>query len=424
MRENRSIFANLDWISILIYFLLVFLGWISIYSAVYNEEHNRITDLTQEYGRQLVFIGGSFVLIVLILFTDGRLFEKLAWPVYGISLAALAGVLILGTTVSGARSWYQFGGFSLQPSEFMKFATALALSKLLSGDGRENRTGAKKKMPNKALIALILLLPVAFILPQPDLGSALVYTAFLFPLHREGMPAWVIFGLIWAGALFLLSLLIESTWLMGGLTVVALGALWFFRKERGSWLVLGGVWILSLGVSLSVDYAFNNLLEDRHRNRINILIGKAEDPTGIGYNTNQSMIAIGSGGFAGKGFLQGTQTKFDFVPEQSTDFIFCTIGEEFGFLGSLLVVLLFSTLLVRLILLAERQRSSFGRIYGYCVASVLFLHFAVNIAMTIGLAPVIGIPLPFFSYGGSSLWGFTLLFFIFIRLDAYRMQIL
>lgn len=424
MRDNRSIFANLDWISILIYFLLVFLGWISIYAAVYNEEHSRITDLSQEYGRQLLFILGSLILIVFILFTDGRLFEKLSIPVYVLMLALLAGVLVAGSKISGARSWYQFGAFSLQPSEFMKFATALALSKLLAGDGRDAAARSRKRMPNKALVALIILLPVGFILPQPDLGSALVYTAFLFPLHREGMPAWVIYSLIWAAFLFILSLMVDLWWLWGGLAGLALMLGWIFRKEKGSWWVLSAILVLSIGLSLSVDYAFNNLLEDRHRNRINILLGKAEDPSGIGYNTNQSIIAIGSGGFAGKGFLEGTQTKFDFVPEQSTDFIFCTVGEEWGFVGSVLVVVLFSTLLVRIILLAERQRSTFSRIYGYSVASILFLHVAVNLSMTVGLAPVIGIPLPFFSYGGSSLWGFTLLFFIFIRLDAYRMQIL
>ena len=238
------------------------------------------------------------------------------------------------------------------------------------------------------------------------------------------MPAWVIYSLIWAAFLFILSLMVDLWWLWGGLAGLALMLGWIFRKEKGSWWVLSAILVLSIGLSLSVDYAFNNLLEDRHRNRINILLGKAEDPSGIGYNTNQSIIAIGSGGFAGKGFLEGTQTKFDFVPEQSTDFIFCTVGEEWGFVGSVLVVVLFSTLLVRIILLAERQRSTFSRIYGYSVASILFLHVAVNLSMTVGLAPVIGIPLPFFSYGGSSLWGFTLLFFIFIRLDAYRMQIL
>lgn len=419
MREARSIFWNLDWVSALLFFALVLMGWLNIYAAAYNEDHASLFDMSQEYGKQLLWIISSVALVVLVLFLDGRLYERLAIPIYLSALVLLAGVLVFGTTISGARSWYTFGGFSLQPSEFMKFATALALAKILT---REERDLIKAK--DKFLAVVIIAAPILFILPQPDMGSALVYTALIFPLYREGMPSWIIFGLLGMAALFLLSLLLPQIWLISGIASIALTVAWLFRKIKGLWLWSLLVAAFSVLVVLSVDFAFNELLEDRHRNRINILLGKAEDPKGIGYNTNQSLIAIGSGGLYGKGYLQGTQTKFDFVPEQTTDFIFCTVGEEWGFLGSATVVLLFVILLFRLVFLAERQRSRFSRIYGYSVASILFLHFAVNIAMTVGLAPVIGIPLPFFSYGGSSLWGFTLLLFIFLRLDAYRLLVL
>lgn len=419
MRESRSIFWNLDWVSALLFFALVLMGWLNIYAAAYNEDHASLFDMSQEYGKQLLWIISSVALVVLVLFLDGRLYERLAIPIYLSALVLLAGVLVFGTTISGARSWYTFGGFSLQPSEFMKFATALALAKILT---REERDLIKAK--DKFLAVVIIAAPILFILPQPDMGSALVYTALIFPLYREGMPSWIIFGLLGMAALFLLSLLLPQIWLISGIAGIALTVAWLFRKIKGLWLWSLLVAAFSVLVVLSVDFAFNELLEDRHRNRINILLGKAEDPKGIGYNTNQSLIAIGSGGLYGKGYLQGTQTKFDFVPEQTTDFIFCTVGEEWGFLGSATVVLLFVILLFRLVFLAERQRSRFSRIYGYSVASILFLHFAVNIAMTVGLAPVIGIPLPFFSYGGSSLWGFTLLLFIFLRLDAYRLLVL
>lgn len=419
MRESRSIFWNLDWLTVGLYSILVFLGWFNIYAAAYDEAHGSIFDLDKEYGKQLLWIISSGILILFILFLDGRLYEKAAFPIYIGALLLLGGVLVFGTTISGARSWYTFGGFSLQPSEFMKFATALGLAKILSQEDRD-QVRAKEKW----LALLIIVMPILLILPQPDLGSALVYTALIFPLYREGMPSWIIFGLIGMGALFILSLVLPKTWLMGSILLLSIFLSVLFRKIKRFWIWSLGVALVSAAVVLSVDFAFNELLEDRHRNRINILLGKAEDPKGIGYNTNQSLIAIGSGGLAGKGYLNGTQTKFNFVPEQTTDFIFCTVGEEWGFVGSTTIVLLFTLLFFRLIYLAERQRSKFSRIYGYSVAAILFIHFLVNIAMTVGLAPVIGIPLPFFSYGGSSLWGFTILVFIFLRLDAYRLLVL
>ena len=419
MRESKSIFQNIDWFLVLFYFLLVFMGWINIYAAVFNEENSSILDTSQKYGKQLLWIVTSGAIIILILFIDGKVFQALAYPIYALSILSLIGVLIFGKEIAGARSWYAFGSFSLQPSEFAKFATALALARFAGSEGI-----SLKKWKNRLIGLIIILTPAIIIVPQPDPGSALVYFSLILVLYREGLSGNYIFFGITLAILFILSLLIKPLYLM--MAVVLIGVVVFFITRgirRFIWKILGVV-LVSITFIQGVDYAFNNILEDRHRNRINILIGKAHDPRGIGYNTNQSMIAIGSGGISGKGYLQGTQTKFDFVPEQSTDFIFCTVGEEWGFLGSSALILLFIILFFRLIHVAERQKTAFSRVYGYCVVSILFFHFAINIAMTIGLAPVIGIPLPFFSYGGSSLWGFTLLLFIFIKLDSYRTLIL
>jgi len=420
VREGQGLFWKLDGISIGLYMLLVLLGWMNIHSAAYQPEHEHFWSMDTEYGKQMLWIGSSMLILLFLLFLDGRLYERIAYPAYVLSLLALAGVLIFGSTISGARSWYTFGGFSLQPSEFVKCTTALALAKLFSKESSREGMSARSRWIAFALIAL----PILLILPQPDLGSALVFSAFLFVLYREGMSLTVLLGPIGIGILFVLTLLLDKLWVFSGILLLSLAVAYFSRRRPGFWRGPLLMAVLGIGVVLSVDHAFHEVLEDRHRNRIDILLGKAEDPKGIGYNTQQSLIAIGSGGLSGKGFLQGTQTRYDFVPEQTTDFIFCTVGEEWGFLGSSLVVLLFTALLFRLIFLAERQKSRFSRAYGYGVAAILFLHFAVNIAMTVGLAPVIGIPLPFFSYGGSSLWGFTLLLFIFLRLDAYRMLIL
>ncbi len=419
MRENRSIFTNIDWFLVFLYLLLVFMGWGNIYAAVFNEENSSILDMNEEYGRQLIWILTSLFLGIIILFTDGKIFQALAYPIYFLSILSLIGVLIFGKEVAGARSWFALGSFSLQPSEFAKFATALALARFASTDGI-----SIKRWRDRLIAFAVIFIPAAIIIPQPDPGSALVYTSLLLVLYREGLPGnYIFFGLSLA-VLFILCLVFDKVSVLIGLGIIALITLLITRKVRGFYWRILGVLSVAILFTYSVDYAFNNVLEDRHRNRINILLGKAHDPKGIGYNTNQSMIAIGSGGLKGKGFLQGTQTKFDFVPEQSTDFIFCTVGEEWGFLGSALLITLFIVLFFRLVQVAERQKSVFTRVYGYCVVSILFFHFAINIAMTIGLAPVIGIPLPFFSYGGSSLWGFTILLFIFIKLDAYRLQVL
>ena len=419
MRNDKNPFANIDWLTVGLYGLMVLLGWLNIYAAVYNEEHASIFDMSQKYGKQFLWILTALVLILLIVIVDGKFFRTFAFPLYGIMMAALLGVLFFGKEIAGARSWYAFGRFSIQPSEFAKFATALALSAFLSGMNRSLATWRDK------LYALgIIALPMVLIIPQPDPGSALVFTALFLVLYREGLSGnYLVIG-VSAAILFLLALLIDQWWLSGLILLAGLVFIYITRKTKRAWIFISLLGLGAIGFTQSVDYAFNNILEDRHRNRINILLGKMDDPQGVGYNTEQSKIAIGSGGFWGKGFLNGTQTKYDFVPEQSTDFIFCTVGEEWGFVGSFLTIALFVTLILRIIQVAERQRSHFSRIYGYCVASILFVHFAINIAMTIGLAPVIGIPLPFFSYGGSSLWGFTIPLFIFVKLDAYRMTIL
>lgn len=419
MRTERGGLSNIDPVSVLLFLALVFLGWINIYASAYSEAHPSIFDMSQRYGKQLLWIGTALVLGLIVLILDGKVYFSLAYPIYIVVLLALIGVLLFGTKVAGARSWYSIGGFSLQPSEFAKFATALALARYLSHQNTDLR-----RWSDKIKGALIFIIPAAIILPQPDPGSALIFASFLLVLYREGLPANYIFIGITLIILFLLSLLINIWYLSGVLLFIGLLMALLSRKNRKIAFTIGFLAVLAVGFIHSVDYVFENLLEERHRNRINILIGKAEDPHGIGYNTHQSMIAIGSGGFAGKGFLEGTQTKFNFVPEQSTDFIFCTVGEEWGFVGSSLLVILYTVLFFRLVALAERQKSTFSRAYGYGLISILFFHFAVNIAMTIGLAPVIGIPLPFFSYGGSSLWGFTILFFIFLKLDAYRWDIL
>lgn len=418
MRENRGLFSNIDWFLVLGYFALVLLGWLNIYAAVYNEEASSIFDISQKYGKQMLWIGTSVVLIIFILLMDSSLFQTLAYPIYWVSMLSLLGLYIFGKEIAGAQSWYAFGSFSIQPSEFAKFATGLATARYLS-----SRNINLHGWGDRLMTLVILLIPAALIIPQPDPGSALVYFSLLLVLYREGLSGNYIFLGFALVALFILSLLIDPIYLsviLGGLGMLVMILM---RKNRAWVLRILGVIILSVGFIQTVDYAFNNVLEDRHRNRINILLGKAHDPQGIGYNTAQSMIAIGSGGLTGKGYLEGTQTKYDFVPEQSTDFIFCTVGEEWGFVGSTAVIIIFVLLFFRLIQVAERQKDAFARIYGYCVVSILFFHFAINIAMTIGLAPVIGIPLPFFSYGGSSLWGFTLLLWIFIKLDSHRKNI-
>lgn len=419
MRETKHIFEHIDRTTVILYLILVLAGWLNIYAAVYNDEHSFILDFSQKYGKQIIWILCAFVLAIIILAIDGKFFSAFSYPIYALFILSLIMVMFVGVEVNASRSWFQVGEFRIQPAEFAKFATSLALANYLS------QVNIKiENLKTKLIVALIILLPVVIILLQNDTGSALVYFALIFMLYREGLSGnWLIIGLVLI-VMFLLSLIINKYYLMGAVTLVFAFLFYLVKKKRREIITLVGLFLLTQGFIFGVDYMYTKALQPHQKERIDVLLGKDVDLKGAGYNLNQSKIAIGSGGFWGKGFLKGTQTKYDFVPEQSTDFIFCTIGEEWGFVGSTVIIVLFVVLLIRLINMAERQRSAFSRIYGYCVASILFFHITINIGMTIGLFPVIGIPLPFFSYGGSSLWSFTILLFIFIKLDAYRMQLL
>lgn len=419
MERRENILANIDWISILLYAALVFAGWLSIYSASSSDEVYSIFDISQSFGRQLIWIGLAFILIILIIAIDAKFFSAFAFLIYALLLVVLVFVLLFGKTVAGSTSWFQIGNFAFQPAEFAKFATALALAKYLSMLNIDMR-----KLRTKITAAAIVLLPGFFILLQNDTGSAIVYVAFVLVLFREGLSGiFIILGGVLA-TLFILTLKFGEYPLLTALTSVALFLILVFKKIRKNYPALLAFYIFSVLFVFSVNFAFEKVLEPHQKKRINVMLGIEEDKQGAGYNVNQSKIAIGSGGFSGKGFRKGMLTRYNFVPEQTTDFIFCTVGEEWGFVGVSVVIALFVALLLRLIYLAERQRSKFSRIYGYGVASIIFFHFAINIGMTIGLAPVVGIPLPFFSYGGSSLWGFTILLFIFIKQDANRMNVL
>jgi rod shape determining protein RodA len=419
VRTQKSIFDNIDWLLVLMYLVLVLLGWVNIYAAVFNEEHSSIFDMSQNYGRQLLWIGTSVLIGLAILVIDGKFYAAFSYPIYIVIMLILVVVLVIARDVQGARSWIEIGSFKLQPSEFAKFATSMALAKYLSTLGIR-----MEDMKTKIYAALLILLPMAMVLLQNDTGSALVFISFIFVLYREGLSQNVLIFGFFTGVLFVLSLMVPNAVLLGILYGLGFIAWLLMRKTRKNFVVILIITLLCSTIVLSVDYAYTRLLQPHQRERIEVLLGKRSDPKGAGYNVNQSLIAIGSGGLTGKGFLQGTQTKYDFVPEQSTDFIFCTVGEEWGFAGTTVVLLLFLGLLYRIVFIAERQRSTYTRIYAYGVASVLFFHLMINVGMAIGLAPVIGIPLPFFSYGGSSLWSFTVLLFVLIKLDSYRMYIL
>ena len=469
--RSNNLLANIDWVSILLYLLLVLIGWINIYAAVYDENHSSILDISQKYGKQLIWIGAAFVLAFLVLLTDSKFFTTFSMVIYGIMIFLLIAVLFFGTETKGARSWFEVGDFRIQPAEFAKFATNLAIAYVMS---RHNFK--VMRFSSLLTIGLILALPAGLIILQNDTGSALVYSSFILVLFREGLHGSILLLCFVAAAIFIMALLYTPFTVLlviiGG-TLIAfyyyrhdirelfqiilfIGCgfglfvliKWMFNLSISDYYMLLIVYVITsitaiypiykrkmknmitllliswlcVGAAPSVNYAFDHL-QPHQQDRINELLGIRVDPKGTGYNVTQSKIAIGSGGLLGKGFLQGTQTKLNFVPEQSTDFIFCTVGEEWGFAGSTFVIVLLAVFILRIIKLAERQRSSFSRIYGYGVASILFFHVAVNIGMTIGMAPVIGIPLPFFSYGGSSLWSFTILIFIFLRLDANRLQV-
>lgn len=408
--KNQSVKNNIDWISVIIYSVLVILGWLNIYSS-------SLSSTEGTYEKQFIFIACTIPLIFIVLFVDGKFYEKYASIIFGVSLLSLAGLFLFGKTIAGQRCWYAIGSFTLQPSEFAKAATSLALAKYLSD------TQINLKETNRQIQALaIILLPVLLILPQPDPGSALIYSVFIIVLYREGLPSWY----VWTGfitiLLFVLTLILEP-YVVILISAAVLAIIYFRGRAVDRNIILNGILLTIISAFVfSVDYVFDNVFKQHHRDRFNILLGKTVDMKGIGYNTNQSEIAIGSGGWIGKGFLEGTQTKGGFVPEQHTDYIFTTVGEEWGFAGSFIVISLFAGLLLRVIYLAERQKTKFSRVYGYCVAAILFIHFFVNIAMVVGIFPTIGVPLPFFSYGGSGLWGFTILLFIFLKMDANKVN--
>ncbi len=423
MNERNSIIGKIDWVLVAIYFALVLIGWFSIFSAKYDEMHPSIFDLSQVYGKQLIWIGAALLVGFVILLIDAKFFNAFSLWIYIIVLVSLFMVLVYGKATKGATSWIDLGGgIKFQPSEFAKMATALALAGYL---GRLDTDLQKRK--NQIVAITLILIPMALVLLQNDTGSAIVFVSFILVLYREGLPGagWVMVAGVTAILLFVFTLVWSQKTMyiiLGSLTLLAV-IYYLVTKKKGITKMLA-VFAFMFVFVFSVDYAFNKVLQEHQRNRILVLLGQLDDPKGVGYNVHQSKIAIGSGGFAGKGFLQGTQTKYDFVPEQHTDFIFCTVGEEGGFLGTLVVVLLYVALLVRIIYLAERQRSTFSRVYGYCIAGIFFVHFAINIGMTIGLVPVIGIPLPFLSYGGSSMLAFTIMLAIFVKQDANRLNVL
>jgi len=411
--REGSFIANIDWQIILLYLGLLIFGWFNIYSAEYQGEASGVLNLSQNHGKQIIWIVASGVLGVAILILNSRFFSTFAYLVYGIILGLLILTLFAGKEVSGSTSWLQIGGFGLQTSEFAKFATLLALTKYLN-----NYEVYVNRFKDAVWALAIILVPILLIILQNDVGTALIFPALIFVLFRQGLPGYFLYLPIIFGVLFLSVLLFNKFIVLG--VLIGLGSILTFvlkNQKSARWMTLLGA-IVSIGFIFGVDYAFNNLLQPHQQERINVLLGKEVDIKGAGYNIHQSLIAIGSGGLNGKGFLEGTQTKFDFVPEQTTDFIFCTVGEEYGWIGSAALILVYTWLLLRIVLSAESQKARFARIYGYGVASILFLHFAINIGMTIGLLPVVGIPLPLFSYGGSSLLGFTFLIFIYLNLDA------
>jgi rod shape determining protein RodA len=417
MRGEADININrVDWPTVLIYFALVILGWFNIYAAVYDGQAAKsIFDFSINSGKQLVWIGTAIAIIIVIMAADHRLFENLAIPIFLIFIVLLILTPIIGKEVKGQVLSIGFGDFRIQASEFTKFATALALAKVME---RPTFDLSKKKYQLQAFG--VLLLPVALIILQPDTGTAMVYFAMLVMFYREGLPqSYFILGFGFI-TLTLLALGIENNiYVAIGIVLIVILLIFLGKKTPQRILAFSLIGIGLIGYTYSLDFVVSKL-PDHQQNRIMVLFDPDIDPLGVGWNVTQSKIAIGSGGLLGKGYLEGTQTKFDFVPEQHTDFIFCTLGEEFGWAGSLVVISLFVGLLYRLVIMAERQKNRFLRIYGYCVVSILLFHFMINIAMTIGLFPVVGIPLPFFSYGGSSLWSFTILLFIFVKMDSSR----
>ncbi|MCL7753739.1 rod shape-determining protein RodA [Polaribacter sp. Z022] len=420
-QERNNIFANIDWILVFLFIILVGFGWMNIYAASKTEESIDILSFSTKYGKQLIFIILTFPLIITILFFNSKFYERFASIFYVLSLISLVGLFIFGKEINGARSWYNFGVLGLQPSEFVKAFTALAVAKLLS-----DRQYNLKLIKNQIKAFIIIFTPAVLITLQPDAGSALIYLAFFFVLNREGLTLnYIIFGSLLI-LIFILTIFFGYIPILSFLlTIITIGLLYAIyrggkRFIRFNWHKVLAIYVVTTLFIFGTNYTYNKVFKQHHRDRFEVLLGLKTDTKNIGYNSHQSELTISSGSWTGKGFLKGDITKGDFVPEQHTDYIFSTVGEEWGFLGSSFVIILFMLMLFRIIYLSETHSNKFGRIYGYGVASILFFHVIVNIGMVIGLLPTVGIPLPFFSYGGSSLWGFTVLLFIFIRLDAHK----
>nr|WP_262510973.1 rod shape-determining protein RodA [Larkinella punicea] len=417
--REPQITQNIDWVTLMLYMACVLMGWLNVYAAVYSPEtQTNLFDMSTEAGKQLMWIGTTVLLIIAILVINYRFWDTFAFVIYGITILLLLLVLVAGSNVNGSRSWFKLGAFSLQPAEFAKLGTALALARYIDYPN-VNLTKLKDQLSCAGIIAL----PALLIIASNETGSMLVFASFIIMLYREGLPGFYPLIAIVIVALFILTLIVPKLILFG--VILALGLLVFFltpRYQRSvqNVMVIGITAVSMIAIVAGVDFFVNSVLQKHQQNRIKVLVNPAADPLGVGWNVTQAKIAIGSGRLQGKGFLEGTQTKLDFVPAQSTDFIFCTIGEEHGFIGSAVVLIMFVFLLCRIVILAEKQRTRFARVYGYSVAGILFFHLMINIGMTIGLMPVIGIPLPFFSYGGSSLWSFSILLFIFLKLDSRR----
>jgi rod shape determining protein RodA len=415
--KNQSVIANIDWITVFIYITLVIMGWMNIYSASLPLEETYILDTSQIYGRQLLFIILTIPIILIVLNINAKIFEKFSVVFYIIGIFLLLGLFVFGSSVKGQTNWYKIGGFGFQPSEIVKISCSLLLAKYLS-DAQINL-----KVRKFQYIAIgIIMVPVGLIMLQPDAGSAMIFLALIFVLNRDGLPSWYLWTGVTAIVVFLLALFVKPVFLITFIFLFMIIHFIFNSKISRNPIIYVLLFIIITGFTLSVDYVYENVLEPHQKDRIDVLFNDNVDMKNEGYNLNQSMITIGSGGLYGKGYLEGTQTKGNFVPEQHTDYIFTTVGEEWGFVGSFVVIGLFVTLILRIIKLAENQKTKFSRVYGYCVATILFTHFFVNITMLIKLFPTIGVPLPFFSYGGSSLWSFTVLLFVFIKLDANKVN--
>ena len=411
--KSRRLITNIDPVAGLIFLLLTIVGWISIYSSEYHENMAKVIDMSMSHGKQLIWISASLVLAFFIVLMDSRIYHTVSFLIYGFALALLVTTLFVGKTVAGAKGWIVIGSFQFQTAELAKVATVLVLARYLSTHGVDIRN-----FRDRIIAFALMLVPCLLVLLQNDTGSAIVFLSLIFILYRVGLSGWYIIIPVWLGIISLTVLMASKQPVLIGLGALTLLALLVVRRQPKLMFIIFGVALLSVGITFGVEYGFNNILQEHQRQRIDVLLGKEADPKGAGYNVHQSLIAIGSGGISGKGFLKGTQTKYDFVPEQSTDFIFCTIGEEYGFLGSAGVVVLFLLLMWRIIVIAERQKFLFNRLYAYGVFSIIFIHTTINIGMTLGIIPVIGIPLPFISYGGSSFIAFTVLLFILLKLDA------